>query len=189
MSYFTNAGGLILQVVFGLVLAIVVIRVLLQATRANFYNPICQALYKATNPILMPMQKVIPSYRHWNVAGILIAWVVAMLWVWSLLALLGTAPGVLGTVVMGLAKLIDFTLMLFFWIILLRAIMSFVSADFDNPIVPLLYKLSDPILNPFQKIVPPLGGLDLSPLVATLALYLGKLLIAAPLFDFGASLG
>ena len=75
MSYFTNAGGLVLQVVFGLVLAIVVIRVLLQATRANFYNPICQALYKATNPILMPLQKVIPSYRHWNIAGILIAWI------------------------------------------------------------------------------------------------------------------
>lgn len=188
MSYFQNAGVILVQVLFGILLAIVLLRVALQLVRANFYNPICQGLYKATNPILMPLQKAIPSWRNLNVAGLLIAYIVAILWILALFSLAGQLPGVLGTLVLGFAKLLDFTMTLMIWLIVIRALMSFVSADYESPVVPLLAKLTDPIIKPFQRIIPSLGGFDLSPLVAILALYLGQALVAAPLYDFGQTL-
>lgn len=188
MGYFANAGTLLVDVVFGLLLGIVLLRVLLQAARANFYNPICQALYKATNPILMPAAKVLPAVRGWNLAGIVLAWIVAILWIAALAALTARLPGFLGLLVLGLAKLVDYTLMLFFWLILIRVILSFVGSNFDNPTVPLIYKLTDPLLLPVQRVLPAPGGLDFSPLVVSVALYLGRYLIAAPLFDLGVRL-
>ena len=188
MSYFQNAGLLVVQVLFGILLAVVLLRVALQLVRANFYNPICQGLYRATNPILMPLQKAIPSFRHLNVAGLLLAYVVAILWIVALYALAGAMPGIVGLLVLGLAKLIDFSLTMMIWLIVIRALMSFVSADFEHPIVPLLTKLTDPVLVPFQRIIPSLGGFDLSPIVAILVLYLGQTLVAAPLHDLGRAL-
>ena len=188
MSYFQNAGVLVVQVLFGILLAVVLLRVALQLVRANFYNPICQGLYKATNPVLMPLQKAIPSWRHLNVAGLLLAYVVALVWVVALYSLAGQLPGVVGLLVVGLAKLLDFALTMAIWLIVIRAIMSFVSADYEHPVVPLVTKLTDPVLVPFQRIIPSLGGFDLSPIVAILVLYLGQTLVAAPLHDLGRSL-
>lgn len=188
MGYLATAGMLLVNALFGILLAIVILRVLLQVVRANFYNPICQILYKATNPLLMPMQKLVPNWRNWNLGGILIAWLLAILWIFAITALGGVTPGPFGAIVLGLAKLVDFVLVLLFWIILIRAILSFISSDFDNPVVPLLYKLSDPVLKPFQRFLPTPGGIDFSPLVATLAIYLARALIVAPLYDAGMRL-
>ena len=188
MGYFANAGMLLVNALFGILLAIVVLRVLLQATRANFYNPICQLLYKATNPVLMPLQKVVPNWRNWNLGGVIVAWLLAIVWIFAITALSGLAPNPLGAVVLGLAKLVDFVLVMLFWIILIRVILSFVSSDFDNPVVPLLYKISDPVLKPFQRFLPRPGGIDFSPLVATLAIYIARALIVAPLYDAGMRL-
>lgn len=188
MSYFQNAGALIVQVVFGLLLLIVVLRVLLQLVRANFYNPICQGLYRATNPVLMPLQKVVPSWRNLNLAGVALAYVIALLWMLALLAVLGRPIGVVGLLVVAFAKLLDFTLSVFIWSIVIRAILSFVSADYEHPVVPPLMKLTDPILQPFRRIIPAIGGFDFSPLVAILVLYLAQALVAKPLLDFGVGL-
>ena len=188
MSYFQNAGVLLVQVLFGILLAVVMLRVLLQLVRANFYNPICQGLYRATNPVLMPLQKAIPSWRNLNLAGVLLAYVVALVWVLALFSLAGQVPGVLGLLVLAFAKLLDFGMTIMIWLIVIRALMSFVSADRDNPVVPLLVQLTDPVLKPFQRIIPPLGGFDLSPIVAIVVLYLGQALVAAPLYDLGRAL-
>lgn len=187
MGYFANAGLLLVNALFGILLAIVVLRVLLQATRANFYNPICQFLYKATNPVLMPLQKVVPNWRNWNLGGIVLAWLLAIVWVYAISALSGIAPNPLGAIVMGLAKLADFVLVLLFWVVLIRVILSWISVDFDNPIVPLLFKLSDPVLKLFERLPKP-GGLDFSPLIAALAIQIARVLLVAPLFDAGLRL-
>ena len=73
MNYFANAGQLLINFTFGALIALVVLRVLLQWTRANFYNPICQFLYKLTNPVLIPLHKLIPTWRTLDIAAILIA--------------------------------------------------------------------------------------------------------------------
>jgi len=188
MGYFANAGQIIIQFVFGALIALIVLRVLLQWVRANFYNPICQFLYKATNPVLMPLRKIVPSWRNLDIAGIALAWVVTALKLVLLYATLGEALGVLGLVVLSLADLIDFVLLLYIVLILARVVISFVGADSYHPIVPLVMQLTEPVLKPIRRVLPSVSGIDFSPMVALLAITLARVLIAKPLLDLGVSL-
>jgi len=188
MGYFANAGQIIIQFVFGALIALIVLRVLLQWVRANFYNPICQFLYKATNPVLMPLRKIVPSWRNIDIAGIALAWLVTALKLVLLYATLGETLGVLGLVVLALADLIDFVLLLYIVLILARVVISFVGADSYHPIVPLTMQLTEPVLKPIRRVLPAVSGIDFSPMVALLAITLARVLIAKPLLDLGVSL-
>lgn len=188
MSYLANAGQILINFAFGALIALLVLRLLLQSVRANFYNPVCQFLYKLTNPVLMPLRKVIPAWRTIDVAGIVLAWLLSTIKLALLYALAGQGLGVAGLVVMGLADLVDFVLMLYLGLILVRVLLSFVSLERSNPIVPLIYQLTEPVLRPIQRVLPPIAGLDLSPLVAWLLVMLLRVLVVAPILDFGMRL-
>lgn len=188
MSYFASAGQILIEFAFGAVIALVVLRVLLQCVRANFYNPLCQFLYKTTNPVLMPLRKVIPAWRNLDLAGVLLAWLLSAVKLWLLYALAGERLGLAGLVVMALADLVDFVLMLYIGLILVRVFLSFVSVERSNPIVPLVYQLTAPLLKPLQRVLPALGSLDFSPMVAMLAILLLRALVVAPVLDFGVAL-
>lgn len=188
MGYFANAGAILVEVLFGLVVALFVLRVLLQLVRANFHNPVCQFFYKATNPVLMPLRKLLPPLRRLDTAGVLVAYLLECLKVWLLAAFGGFALNLSGTLVLGFAELVAFLLMLYFWLILVRVVLSFVGQGSYHPMVPLIAQLTDPVLRPIRRVLPDLGGLDLSPLVAMLAIYLARALVVAPLQDLGAML-
>ena len=188
MGYLANAGQLLINFAFGALIALVVLRVLLQLVRANFYNPVCQFLYKLTNPVLMPLRKVIPAWRRLDVAGVLLAWLLTAIKLALLYALAGPRLGLAGLAVMALADLIDFVLMLYLGLILVRVLLSFVSVERSNPIVPLVIQLTDPILRPIRRRLPTPGGLDLSPMIAALAILLVRVLVVAPILDFGLHL-
>jgi YggT family protein len=188
MGYFANAGQIVIQFVFGALIALIVLRVLLQWVRANFYNPICQFLYKATNPVLMPLRKIIPAWRNLDIAGIVLAWLATALKLVLLYATVGQALGVVGLVVLALADLVDFVLLLYIVLILVRVVISFVGADSYHPIVPLVMQLTEPVMRPFRRLIPNVGGLDFSPMVVLLAITLARVLIAKPLLDLGLRL-
>lgn len=188
MNYLANAGVILVEVVFGLLILLFVVRVLLQLVRANFYNPVCQFFYKATNPVLMPLRKVLRPVRNFDVSGTLLAYLLECAKVLLLLALAGRAPGVIGIFVLGLAELIGFVLMLYFWLILLRVVLSFVGQGGYHPMVPLIAQITEPVLKPVRRVLPDLGGLDLSPLLVTLAIFLARALVVAPLQDLGMRL-
>lgn len=187
MGYFANAGMLLVEVIFGLAVALFVLRVLLQLVRANFYNPICQFIYKASNPPLVPVRKLLKPMGRFDLAAAVVAWVLECLKVLLLFAMAGAVPAIAGLLVLGVAELVQFLLTLYFWLILIGVILSFVAAGGSHhPIVPLIDQLTAPVLRPFRRVIPPLGGLDFSPMVAMLALLLARILIAAPLGDLGA---
>ena len=188
MGYFANAGQIIIQFVFGALIALIVLRVLLQWVRANFYNPICQFLYKATNPVLMPLRKVIPAWRNLDIAGIALAWLATALKLVLLYATVGQTLGVLGLAVLALADLVDFLLLLYIVLVLVRVVISFVGADSYHPVVPLVMQLTEPVMKPFRRLIPNVGGLDFSPMVVLLVLTLARVLIAKPLLDLGLRL-
>lgn len=188
MTYFANAGQILVNFIFGGLIALLVLRILLQCVRANFYNPICQFLYKLTNPVLMPLRKVIPAWRNLDIAGVLLAWLLTAIKLWLLYALVGQALGVLGLGVMALGDLIDFVLMLYLGVILVYILISFISVERSNPIVPLVYQLIEPLMRPVRKRLPPLGQIDLSPMIVWLAILLARVLIVQPIIDFGAKL-
>jgi YggT family protein len=188
MGYFANAGQIVIQFVFGALIALIVLRVLLQWVRANFYNPICQFLYKATNPVLMPLRKVIPAWRNLDIAGIALAWLATALKLVLLYATIGQTLAVLGLGVLAFADLIDFVLLLYLVLVLVRVVLSFVGADSYHPIVPLVMQLTEPVLKPFRRLIPNVGGLDFSPMVVLLAITLARVLVAKPLLDLGSRL-
>lgn len=188
MGYFANAGMILVEVLFGLLIGLFVFRVLLQLVRANFYNPICQFFYRATNPLLMPLRRFLPPWRSLDTAGALVSWLLATLKVWVQAALAGYLLGPLPTLILGLADLLSLLLNLFFWLILIRVILSFIRSDSYHPAVPLLMQLTEPVLAPFRRLIPATGPFDWSPLLAALSLQLAQVLLLAPLHDLGAML-
>jgi YggT family protein len=188
MGYFANAGQLLINFAFGVLVSLVVVRVLLQLVRANFYNPICQMLYKLTNPVLMPVHRLIPNWRNLDVAGVLLAWLLSAIKVALLYAMFGVGLRIAGLVVMALADLVDFVLLLYLALILVRVLLSFISVERSNPIVPLVIQLTEPLLRPIRRRVPAMGGLDFSPAIVMLAIALMRVLLVAPLSDIGKQL-
>src|SRR5579885_341512 len=184
-SYFTNAAALLIQFAFGAVVLLFLLRLLAEAVRADFYNPICQFLYRTTNPVLTPLKRVIPNFRRINVGALLLAWlaeVVKNLVLYLLIGLRAAAPGLL---LLGLADLLDFIAVLYLLMIFAWALLSFVSLDARHPLVPLLGRLVEPALRPLRRLLPAPGGLDLSPAVAILVILVLRVLIVGPLLDLG----
>jgi YggT family protein len=184
-SYFANAAALLIQFAFGALVLLFLLRLLAEAVRADFYNPICQFLYRTTNPVLTPLKRAIPNFRRINVAALLLAWlaeVVKNLLLYLLIGLRAAAPGLL---LLGLADLLDFVAVLYLLMIFAWALLSFVSLDARHPLVPLLGRLVEPALRPLRRLLPAPGGLDLSPAVAILVILVLRVLIVGPLLDLG----
>lgn len=186
MIYLANALSLLIQFAFGCAVLLFVFRLLAEAVRTDFYNPICQFLYRATNPVLTPLRRVIPTWRRINLAALLIAWALEVVKN-ILLGLLASdfwASG-LGTLVLGVADLLDFFLIAYLIMIFAWALLSYVNVDARNPVVPLLGKIVDPVLKPFRRILPLIGGFDLSPVLAILVILLIQTVVVAWLMNVG----
>lgn len=188
MSYIANALQIVIEFSFGILIALIVLRVLLQLVRANFYNPICQFLYKATNSLLMPFRRIIPAWRRVDLAGIVLAWLVTALKLILLAAVVGRFLGLAGLAIMAVADLAGFVLMLYLGLILAQVLLSFVQIDRRHPLLPLIHQLTEPVLKPIRRRLPTVAGLDFSPLVAWLVILLARALLVQPLLDFGMRL-
>ena len=166
MGAFNDILNYVLQTLLGLYMFAMLLRFLLQLVRADFYNPISQFLVKITNPLVLPLRKVIPGYGGIDLSSLLLALLLQMLSLTLLLLLkVGGLPGLdlllVGSVI-GLAALI---LQLYFFAILAMIILSWVAPGGNNPAVILLYQLTEPVMAPFRKVLPAIGGLDLSPIL------------------------
>lgn len=189
MNYVATAGQLLVEVVFSALIGLVLLRVLLQMIRANFHNPICQFLYRVTNPVLMPLRKLIPSFRNIDVAGVLLAWLLTALKLVILFALMGKTLGIAGLALMAVAELIGSVLMIYVLLLIVRIVLSFVGNGGNyHPAVPLVFGLTEPLLKPIRRVLPAPGGLDFSPMLAWLAIALARILIVQPLLDAGLQL-
>ncbi|HEU4857184.1 MAG TPA: YggT family protein [Rhodanobacteraceae bacterium] len=186
MTYLANALALLIQFAFGCAVALFVFRLLTEAVRADFYNPICQFLYRATNPVLTPLRRVLPTWRRINLAALVVAWVLEVV---KNFLLRFVAPDFwasnLGTLVLGFADLLNFFMIVYLIMIFAWALLSYVNIDARNPLVPLLGKIVDPVLKPLRKRVPLVGGFDLSPMLAILVILLVQVAIVAWLMNVG----
>lgn len=164
-----DAFRFLVEVVFDLYLMVVLLRFWLQSARADFYNPLSQFVVKATSPLLNPIRKVIPGLGGFDLASLVLALIVAALKIVtiSLLFFGGIEP--VTVLVDSLITVIKEGLNLAFWVLIIRAILSWVSQG-HNPIEAIFHQLTEPMLRPIRKIIPPIGGLDLSILVLIIGL-------------------
>ena len=186
MIYLANALTLLIQFAFGCVIALFVFRLLAEAVRADFYNPVCQFLYKATNPVLTPLRRIVPTWRRINIAALLIAWLLEVV---QNLLLRYVSPGDwasnAGVLVLGVADLVNFFAIIYLIMIFAWALLSYVNIDARNPLVPLLDKIVQPALKPFRRVLPAPGGFDLSPIVGILIILLVQTVVVAWLMNVG----
>lgn len=187
-SYVGNAGQFLISTLFGAYILILLLRLLLQYFRADFYNPVSQFIVKVTQPVLQPIRRVVSPLGGLDSASLLLMLVLKVVELKLVLAMLGHTAGLGGLLVLAVAALISLTLDVFFWAILAQVIISWVNPGMYNPMVGLLRSLTEPLLAPARRIIPPMGGLDLSPIVVIILLKLTDMLAVAPFRDVGASL-
>lgn len=146
------------------------VRVLLQAVRADFYNPVSQFIVRLTNPVLNPLRRFIPAVGRLDTAAAVLIIVLEIFGVWILNRIAATPASWPGIVAFSATKLAMTLLMLYFFLIIAAVIVSWLGQGLRHPFVPLLFQLTEPVLQPFRRLIPPIAGLDLSPLFALIAI-------------------
>ncbi len=187
MGALTTVLDFLLTTLFQLYIAVVLLRFLLQWTRADFYNPLSQFIIKLTTPLVRPLRRIIPGFGGWDLATLVLAYLLTMLQV----ALVGTQisqyniPGLLdgqslnifGIALISLLDLFALTVSLFLIAVIIQAISSWFNPGHYNPLTVVLYSLTEPLLRPARRLLPPISGIDLSPLLVLLALQALKMLV------------
>lgn len=167
----------LVDILFGLYLMVVLLRLWLQLAQADFYNPFSQFIVKATHPIVGPMRRVIPSMGRLDTATLILALLVAGLKLFSLNLIAGVVyTNPVGLLLGATFEVLREAFQLVMWVLIIRAILSWVSQG-QNPMEYVLHQLTEPFLAPIRRIIPPMGGLDLSVMFAIIALlFLQKLM-------------
>jgi YggT family protein len=156
----------LIQTLLSLYLVAMLLRFLLQLVRADFYNPISQFLVKATNPLVLPVRKVIPGYAGLDLASLLLTLLLQLLGIAVILLLNGIGlPSIVLLVIWSVLGVVGLLVNIYFFALLAMIILSWVAAGSNHPAIYLLFQLTEPIMAPLRKVLPPMGGLDFSPIL------------------------
>ncbi|MDQ2076586.1 YggT family protein [Marinimicrobium sp. ABcell2] len=181
MSTMAEIGTYIIRTLGSLYLLLVLLRFLFQLVRADYYNPISQFVAKATNPLLMPLRKVIPGFFGVDVAALVLALAIQWALIQAVLVLAGIGI-VYPLLAIGwaLVGIISMVLTVYFWALIISIIVSWVAPFSQNPAIMLIRQLVEPVMAPFRKLIPPLGGIDITPIFAFMTLHvLNQFLVPA----------
>lgn len=172
-----TAAIYVLQTLGSLYLLIVLLRFVLQLVRADFYNPLCQFAVKATQPLLKPIRRIVPSMFGLDMSSLLLAIIIQMIVMGLTLALVGERFDPLSLLVWSIIGVTALFLKIFFFALIISVILSWVAPRSHNPGAELVNQICEPALAPFRRIVPNLGGLDISPILAFMVLKLLDMLV------------
>ena len=169
MNVLGNSAGLIVNTLGGLFLLAVLLRFLLQVAKADFYNPISQAVVKITDPAVRIFRRLIPGYKGVDFSSLILALLIEAIGICVLILLYGgSIPGIGFIITWSFVGVIFFIINIYYYAIIASIIMSFVmmfSGSMNpHPILRLIWQLTEPVMAPVRKIVPAMGGLDFSPI-------------------------
>lgn len=159
----------------------VVLRFLLQWVRADFHNPLSQALVTMTHPPLKLLRRFVPPIGLCDTSSVVLALMLQMITNLSIWLLQGVSPNLFTLLIISMANLIGLTLNIFIFAIFAQALLSWFNPNNHNPAFALLASLTAPVLNLCRKAIPELNGLDFSPLAAIMLLQLSKMLLLPPI--------
>ena len=164
-----NAIAQIFNTIAGLYLLFVIARFLLQVAKADFYNPISQAVFKATDPVVRVLRRFIPGYKGVDFSSLILAFIVQFIAI-SVTILLygGSIPSVGFIITWSFIGVLNFIILFYYYALIASIVMSFVMMFSGNmnphPILLLVWQITEPIMAPFRRVIPPMGGLDFSPI-------------------------
>ncbi len=187
-SYFSDAGMFLIDTVLGIYILLVLLRLLLQITQADFYNPISQFIARVTNPPLVRLSKFIPGLWGIDLSTLLLLLGMEVIRLTLTAILLGHNPQFAGIVVLSIGELAKLAVYVIIFSIFVRALLSWFSSGLQHPMTRLLGSFTDPILRPARRIIPVTSGIDLSPLIVFIVMMLLLKIGIQPLIDFGKTL-
>jgi YggT family protein len=166
MGALSEISGYLIQTLLSLYLLAMLLRFLLQVVKADFYNPICQFLVKVTNPLVVPLRKIIPGYGGLDFATLLLALVLQGLGIVAILMLNGYGvPNPMLLSIWAALGILGLLVNIYFFALLAMIILSWIAPGSSNPAVYLLHQITEPVMAPLRKMLPSMGGLDFSPIL------------------------
>ncbi|PVZ83373.1 hypothetical protein C9426_26710 [Serratia sp. S1B] len=161
----------LVKTVVDIYVMVLLLRIWMQLTRTDFYNPFSQFVVKVTQPIVGPLRRILPSMGPVDTASLLLAFLLMTI-KYPLLLLIqsGSMSLSLYNLLFGLISLIKSAGSLIFWVVIIRSLMSWISQG-RSPIDYVMYQLTEPLMAPIRRFIPAMGGIDFSAMVVILILY------------------
>ena len=182
----------LIDTLFGIYILLILLRFLLQTARADFYNPISQFIVKVTNPLLRPLRRIVPGWGGIDNASLvllLLMQCLALLLLGLISGAFSTGLSVPGLVVATITKLVSLLLYVYLIGIFILALLSWINPGSYNPVAAVIASLTEPLMRPARKLIPPISGLDLSPMAVILGIYVLRMLLMPPLISLSVNLG
>lgn len=161
---------LLVKTLGNLYLFIVLLRLVLQLSRADFYNPITQGIVKATNPLLLPLRKIIPPIGRLDTASLVLALLVQLVTIAAIFAIAGFHGSAIHFIVYTVAGMLYHLLNLYFWAMIISVVLSWIAPGANHPGAMLVGQVTAPLYHFCHRFIPSLGGLDISPIFIFLAI-------------------
>lgn len=156
----------LIQTATGIYLLIMLLRFILQLVLADFYNPISQFLVRATNPLVLPLRRLLPARGRFDPASLILAILIQWLGIIALLWMSGAAlPAVSLMLAWSVVGVLSLLVKIYFFALLGMIILSWIAPGASNPAVYLMYQITEPVMAPFRSVLPAMGGLDFSPIL------------------------
>lgn len=188
MNAISNAGIFLISLIFDFFIYILLLRLFLQKCGVSYYNPLSQLTLKTTNVFILPLRRIIPSHRGWDIPIIFLILVFQVIESLLILRLeTGFFPHLYGSLLVSLGGIINKASTLYFYALIFRVFMSWVTGLQRNPIGEAVYLMTEPLLSPIRKWTH-FAGFDFSPLIVLILLQLLYLLFIAPLISLGMRL-
>lgn len=188
-TYMTDPIIFLIDTLFSLYILAVLLRFLLQWCGADFYNPISQFLVKVTHPPLRILRRFVPSIGKIDTSALILVLTLQMLADFSILLLKGVTINIGALTILAITQLISLLINVFVFAVFARAILSWMNPGAFNAAASILTTLTEPLLDICRKVIPDLGGIDLSPLAALLLLQLAKMVVLPPLHELASLIG
>lgn len=180
-GYLLNPVEFLISTLFQIYILVVMLRFLLQWVRADFYNPVSQFIVKVTNPFLKPLRRIIPGWAGLDIAALVLMLGLQCIALFLILLLRGSGVSLGVLLLLSITELVELAFNVFIFAIIIQAVLSWINPGTYNPVSAILYNLTEPLLRPARRLLPPMHGFDLSPLLVIIALQVIKMLVIPPL--------
>ncbi len=176
MEVFENSATLLVSALGGLYLLAVLLRFLLQVAKADFYNPVSQAVFKVTNPVVRMIRPFVPGYKGIDFSTLLLAVIIQFVLIYTLIYLNQEyrMPALGRILTWAVGGVILFIINIYYYAIIAAIVMSFImmfsGTVNPHPVLRLIWQLTDPVMAPVRKVLPTMGGMDFSPIIIFIAI-------------------
>jgi YggT family protein len=160
----------VVNAITSLYLLILLLRFWLPWLRADFRNPLAQGILKLTSPAVLPLRRIVPSFGRLDTATVLATFIVQYVAILLMLLIIGRSAPISMIAITAAVKLLMLSINLFMFAIIVRIILSWISPGQYNPATAIITTLTEPVLRPVRRLIPPMGGFDISPIFVIIAL-------------------